>query len=173
MASGGNKAKCTEFDGKGNVNVFLTKVELIASIKGHADEKKAQFVASKWSGPAFDVYMRLSEEDKKSFDVIKEQLKKEFERGQLNREEAIHVLGSRQRKPEESPETFAFKLKELVKLAYASFTDAAQNTLAKDYFMHGIHPEMQVALKAETSFETNDIDAFAKETVWLQQELNP
>ena len=60
MAASGSKAKCTDYEGKGDVNVFLTKVDLVASIKGHTDEKKAQFVASKLSGPAFDVYMRLS-----------------------------------------------------------------------------------------------------------------
>lgn len=168
MASSGSKAKCAEFDGKGDVNIFLTKVELVASIKGHANEKKAQFVASKLSGPAFDVYMRLSDDDKKDFDKIKEQLKKEFERGQLNREEAIHVLNNRRRKPEESPETYAHKLKELVKLAYSTFADGAQKTLSKDYYMRGVHPEMQIALKAETAFETNDIDALAKETIRLE-----
>ena len=168
MASGSSKSKCAEFDGKGDVNVFLTKVELVASIKGHTDEKKAQFVASKLSGPAFDVYMRLNDDDKKDFDKIKEQLKKEFERGQLNREEAIHVLSSRHRKPEESPETYAYKLKELIKLAYSTFAAAAQQTLAKDYYMRGIHPDMQIALKAETTFETNDVDALAKETVRLE-----
>ena len=168
MASSSSKAKCAEFDGKSDVNIFLTKVELVASIKGHADEKKAQFVASKLSGPAFDVYMRLSNDDKKDFEKIKEQLKKEFERGQLNREEAIHVLSSRHRKPEESPETFAYKLKELVKLAYSTFPDGAQKTLAKDYFLRGIHPDMQVALKSEAAFETNNIDALAKETVRLE-----
>ena len=168
MASSSSKAKCADFDGKGDVSVFLTKVELVAAIKGHANEKKAQFVASKLSGPAFDVYMRLSEDDKKDFDRIKEQLKKEFERGQLNREEAIHILSSRQRKQEESPQTFAYKIRELVKLAYPTFNDAAQKTLSKDYFMRGIHPDMQVALKAETTFEANDIDALATETVRLE-----
>ena len=168
MASGTSKAKCTEFEGKGDVNTFLTKVELVASIKGHTDEKKAQFVASKLSGPAFDVYMRLSDGDKKDFTKIKEQLKKEFERGQLNREEAIHILGSRLRKPDESPETFAYKIQELVKLAYPTFADGARKTLAKDYFVRGVHPEMQIALKAETTFETNDVDALAKETVRLE-----
>ena len=168
MAASGSKAKCTDYEGKSDINVFLTKVELVASCKGHTDEKKAQFVASKLSGPAFDVYMRLSDNDKKDFTKIKEQLKKEFERGQLNREEAIHILSSRQRKPEESPETFAYKIRELIKLAYPTFDDGARKTLSKDYFIRGIHPEMQIALKAETTFETNDVDALAKETVRLE-----
>ena len=46
MASAG-KVKCDEFDGTTDVKVFLTKVEIVASIKGYADEKKAQFLASK------------------------------------------------------------------------------------------------------------------------------
>ena len=55
-----------------------------------------------------------------------------------------------------------------MKLAYPTFNNAAQKTLSKDYFMRGIHPDMQVALKAETTFETNDIDALATETVRLE-----
>ena len=54
-----------QFDGTGEVNKFVTKVELQASLKGHADEKKAQFIASKLNGPALDIYMRLSADDKK------------------------------------------------------------------------------------------------------------
>ena len=163
MASSSSKAKCADFEGKGNVNVFLTKVGLIAAIKGHADEKKAQFLASKLSGPAFDGYMRLSGDDKKDFGIIKEQLKKEFGRGQLNKEEAIHVLNGRQRKQEESPQTFAYKIRDLMNLAYPTSNDAAQKTLYKGYFMHGIHPDVQVALKAETT-----LDALATETVRLE-----
>ena len=130
-----SKIKC--FDGNGDVKVFLTKVELEASIKGYADEKKAQYVASKLISPAFDVYLRLSVEQKKDFNAIKEELLKEFERGQLNREEAIHILSTRRRQPEESPQTYAYKLMELVKLSYSSFDVASQKTIAKDYFVRG------------------------------------
>ena len=94
------KIKVT-FDGKTDVKNFLTKVELESSLKDYADEKKANFLASRLVGPAFDVYMRLSDEKKKSFDEIKAELKKEFERGQLNREEALSVLQNRSRGSEE------------------------------------------------------------------------
>ena len=50
------------------MKVFLTKLELVAAIKGYEDEKKAQYLASKLVPPAFDVYLRLSAEDKKNFD---------------------------------------------------------------------------------------------------------
>ena len=53
------------FDGTGDVKAFITKVELVASIKGHTDEKLAAALASKLEGAALDLYMRLSDDDKK------------------------------------------------------------------------------------------------------------
>ena len=160
------KTKVT-FDGKSDVNSFLTKVELESSLKDYADEKKANFLGSRLIGPAFDVYMRLSAEKKKDFDEIKEELKKEFERGQLNREEALSVLQSRTQGPKESPQTFEYKLVELVKLAYPDFSDGVRKTIAKDYFEKGVHPEMQIALKSRATFADDDISVLATETVRL------
>ena len=53
------------FTGIGDVNKFLTKVELQAELKGHAGERKAQFFASKLDGAALDIYLRLSGDDRK------------------------------------------------------------------------------------------------------------
>ena len=64
-----NKVK--GYDGKEDVEVFLTKLELVAAIKGYADEKKAQYLASKLIPPAFDVYLRLSTGEKKDFNTIR------------------------------------------------------------------------------------------------------
>ena len=111
------KAKIT-YDGSTDVKNFLTKVELEASLKEYEDEKKANFLASRLLGPAFDVYMRLTDENKKNFDEIKTELRKEFEGGQLNREEALNILQSRMGEATESPQTFAYKLLELVQLTY-------------------------------------------------------
>ena len=156
------------FDGKGEVKVFITEVELEAAIKGYTEEKLAQFLASKLSGPAFEVYLRLTDDQKKVFESIKEELLKEFERGQLDREEAIATLNDRRRKSEESPQTYAYKIVELVKLAYPTFNVATRKTIAKDYYMRGLHSEMQVALKASERFNDNDINALATETVRLE-----
>ena len=163
-----SKIKCVDFDGKGDIKTFLTKVEIVASIKEYADEKKAQFLASKLVGPAFDVYMRLSDDDKKQFPRIKAELLNEFEKGQLNREEAIHLLADRRRQPDESPQTYAYKLIELVKLAYPDFQETVRKTIAKDYFVRGVHPEMQIALKSSATFATSDVNALATETVRLE-----
>ena len=105
------------YDGTTDVRKFITKVELEASLKNHAEEKEAQYIASKLVGHAMDVYLRLPVEDKKDPDKVKGELLKEFERGQLNREEAITELDTRKRLAGESAETFAFTVFELVKLA--------------------------------------------------------
>ena len=111
--------------------------------------------------------MTLSAEKKKDFDEIKTELKKEFERGQLNREEALAVLQSRTQGPKESPQTFEYKLVELVKLAYPDFADDVRKTIAKDYFVKGVHPEMQIALKSRATFADDNISVLATETVRL------
>ena len=161
-----NKVKL--YDGKSDVKVFLTRAGLVAAVKGHDGEKKAQFLASKLLPPALDVYMRLSEDDKKDYSKIEEALLKEFQKGQLNREEAIHLLSQRIQQTDESPHTFAYKIIELVKLSYPEFTDNVRLTIAKDYYMKGVHPDMQVALKSWSEFATKDVHALATETVRLE-----
>ena len=94
--------KC--YDGSGDGKDVLTKVELEVAIKSYADEKKAQYAARKFVSPAFDVYLRLSDADKKDFGKLKEELLKEFEKGQLNRDEAIHLLSSRRHENPKSPQ---------------------------------------------------------------------
>ena len=140
-----SKVKC--YDGKTDVKVFLTRVSLVAAIKDYNNEKKAQFLVSTLLPPALDVYMRLSEDDKKDFAKIEEALLKEFQKGQLNREEAIHILNDRKQQQEETPQTFAYKILELVKLAYPTFDDNVRLTIAKDYYMRGMHMDMQVAMQ--------------------------
>ena len=76
------------FDGTGDVQVFLTKVEIQNSLKGYTGESLAQAIASRLEGPAFDVYLRMSSDDRKDASKIKAELLKEFERGKRNREGA-------------------------------------------------------------------------------------
>ena len=161
-------SKLKSYDGTGDVKVFLEKVSLHSSLKGYNGEKAAQNLASRLEGRAFDVYMRLPAADKKSVEKIHAELLKEFEHGNQNREAAIFELNNRKRDKDESPQTFAFKLLELVKLAYPSFEDEARKTIAKDYFIRGVHPNMQIALKSIPDFATASIDKLAAETSRLQ-----
>ena len=107
-------SKIKSFDGTGNVKVFLEKVSIHSSLKGYENEECSQNIASRLEGRAFDVYMRLGNEDKKNPDKIKEELLKEFERGKQDRELAIHELINRMRNTDESVQTFAYKIQELV-----------------------------------------------------------
>ncbi len=160
--------KIKGFDGTGDVNVFIEKVALYSSLKGYDGEKAAQNLASKLEGRAFDVYLRLSTVDRKDASKIKSELLKEFETGNLDREAAIVELNNRRRKSDESAQTFAYKIIELVKLAYPSFDDSVRKTIAKDYFLKGVHPKMQIALKSLPSFIDANIDKLATETMRLQ-----
>ena len=162
------ESKIKNFDGSADVKVFLEKITLHSSLKGYQDEKAAQNLASRLEGRAFDVYMRLSQDDKKDVEKIKSELLKEFEKGNQDREMAIHELNNRKRKPDESAQTFAFKIMELVKLAYPTFNEDTRKTIAKDYFVRGVHPKMQISLKALPDFDKADINKLAVETTRLQ-----
>ena len=161
-----SKIKC--FDGTGDVKVFIEKSQIHSSLKGYSGEKAAQNLASRLEGRAFDVYMRMGTEERKDPKKITGELLKEFERGKQDREAAIAELNCRKRKQDESPQTFVYKLLELVKLAYPSCEDAAIKTITKDYFVNGLHPKMQTALKSLPDFVDLSVEKLAGEVSRLQ-----
>ena len=71
--------KIQPFDGTGDVKVFVEKVKLYASLKDYDNEKHAKLLASYLNSPAFDVYLRLSADDKKVPSKIEEELLKDIE----------------------------------------------------------------------------------------------
>ena len=160
--------KAYVFNGDGDIAEFITKIELYSALKEYNDEKRAQNLASRLEGPAFDVYLRLDQDDRKNVDKLKEKLLKEFERGRCNREEAVSTLSKRYRRQGESAHTYSYKIRELIKLAYPDFEKAAQSTLAKDQFVRGLHADMQMALKCMENFKDCDITALADHTVRLE-----
>ena len=82
------------FNGDSNVKEFITRVELLSALNGYSGEKSAQYLASKLEGPAFDVYLRLGEEDRKNVTRLQKELLVEFEKGHANREEALFTKSS-------------------------------------------------------------------------------
>lgn len=90
------------------------------SLKGYQNEKAAQNLAGRLEGRTFDVYLRLSDDDKKDVSKLKADLLNEFECRKQNREIAMAELSNCTRQQDESPQTFAFKIWELIKLAYPS-----------------------------------------------------
>ena len=163
-----SKSSILSFTGNGDVQAFLAKIDIHAALKGYTGEKLAQALASKLEGPAFDVYLRLSTEDRKDPEKLKAELKREFEKGKRNREEALSELANRPRREGESTQNYAYKLLELVKLAYPSFDNKTLEAIAKDYFVKGLHSDMQVALKSLEKFSDAEIRTIADETTRLE-----
>ena len=147
---------------------FIEKVSIHSSLKGYDGEKAGQNIAIKLEGRAFDFYMRLQCDDKKDPGKVKFEFLKEFEKGKQNREEAIFQLANRKRQPEESVQTFAPKIIEIVRLAYPPFDENAIKTIAKDYFVKGLHKKMQIPLKTFPSFAEAEINELVIETTRLQ-----
>ncbi len=80
----------------------------------YSEEKYAQNLASRLEGPTFDIYLRLNEKFRKKVIKIEEEFLKEFERGQINRENASFALSNRTFNQGESSHTLVYKLIELV-----------------------------------------------------------
>ena len=157
------------FDGSTDVEAFITIAELNASVKGYADEKKAQYIASLLvEGPALNVYLRLDNDKKKDAEEIKSALRNEFEAAHRDREVALDKLAKRKLGKNESPHTFAYALQELTKLAYATLPADSQDAISRDYFVKGQSKEMQTALKSLAEFTNKSLMDLAKETVRFQ-----
>ena len=145
------------FDGEGDIKEFVTRIQLYGIMKGYTGEKLSYCLAEKLRGPAFSVFLRMSEDDRKDFEKLKKELYKEFKSEERNREEAVSELSKRKRLVGESIPTFAYRVAELVQFSYPSFDDAHRGTVAKDYFVNGLSENMQVWLKASPDFASKSM----------------
>ena len=57
---------------------------------------------------------------------------------------------------------------ELVKLACPNFDENVRKTITKDYFVKGVDPDMQIALKSLANVSRMNINSLATETSRLQ-----
>ena len=97
--------KVEYFDGKGDVNSFLVKARLYNKLKKYEGEAAAVSLASRLQEPAFNVYLRMSDEDKKDVEKIEAELKKQYQVGNRDREEALYLLSAVHRKEDPLPPT--------------------------------------------------------------------
>ena len=160
--------KVEMFSGKGDVNAFLVKIDLYNKLKKYTGEDAAVLLGSRLEEPAFNVYLRMLEEDRKDIEKIKAELKKQYEVGNRDREEALMLLSAAQRKEDETAQDYAFRIGELVKLAYPSFSVANKAVHEKDAFVRGHHPDMQMKLKTLENFATLDMKGILDNTVRLE-----
>ena len=96
------------------------------------------------------------------------ELKKQYEVGNRDREEALQLLSSAQRKPEETAQDFSFRIGELVKLSYPSFNQASRLVHEKDAYIRGLHPEMQMKIKTLENFTGLNMKGIVDHTVRLE-----
>lgn len=156
------------FSGKGDVNAFIKKMELLIALKGYEGEKAAQAMASKLEQPAFNVYLRMTDADQKDIEKLKTELKKQYEKGNINREEAQTLLSTRLKKADESIKDYAFELKRLAALAYPKFNAENCNQITKDFFVKGLDTDMQLMIKSLEKFADSTLDMVVEETVRLE-----
>ena len=160
--------KIANVNGTGDVKKFVTKCDLHCTLKAYVDEKKAVFVAERLDGAAFDIYMGMAEEDKKDHEKLKKALLDNFDRAARNREVAMEELKHKERLPAEGAEVFAYRVLELVKYAYPKFDSATVSSLAKDYFVKGLHKDLQRELKKDTNFENKSLQQLAEGVTYLE-----
>ena len=103
----------------------------------------------------------MSDDDKKDITKLKKELLTEFE-------EAVQELGERVRKNDESSQTYAYKIIELVKLAYLSLNEETRGTIGNYYFVRELHPAVKIVLKSSEKFATNDMKTLATEVTRLE-----
>ena len=156
------------FDGTGNVKEFLTKVNLMSTLKGYEGEKLAISLASCLQGNAFDCYMRLSDEDKTDVEMIKTELLSEYEIGRMDREQAVVEFSNRSRLINEPAKTLVYKLQLLASLAYPDFDNTAKGVIVKDAYVRGLHHNLQLQLKSLEKFATADVKTLVQETNRLE-----
>ena len=99
---------------------------------------------------------------------IKTELKKQYQTVKKDREEALSQLSSRLRKDGETLQDFAFYISELVGLAYPSFAVADREIHEKDYFIRGLHPEIQLRLRTLENFSTLSMKDLLENTIQLE-----
>ena len=156
------------FTGSEDVNKFTTKCDLHCNLKGYEGEKKAAFIAGRLDEHAFDVYMALSDDDKKDPEKIKAALVEGFDDAKRNREVAFEELSHRKRLDGEKAEVYAHKILELLKYAYPKFTQNARNSLAKDYYVKGLQLDVQKELRKMSDFEDKTLSDLIKQTTYLE-----
>ena len=163
-----SKKEKLSFDGTGNVNEFIAKVELRSALKKYEGEQLAMALASHLQGNAFDVYLRMPDDEKTDALRIKAELRSEYELGKVDREQAVLEFSSRKRLSNEPAKTYAYKLEQLATLAYPEFTAGAKAVVVKDAYVRGLHTNLQLQLKSLEKFATADVKTLVAETTRLE-----
>jgi hypothetical protein len=115
-SNGSNNLKISDvmrpYDGQGDIIQWLTKVELVAKLRGFTD--LAAVIPLFLEGAAFSVYNELGEEEKKSSDSVKKALTDAFS---INAFQAYELFSKRKWCRGEPVDLFLTDLRKLARLA--------------------------------------------------------
>lgn len=129
-------ARLEKFDGVGDVERFLDHFDVVAKANNWNQEVQALQLPTALTKAAFDVYRRLSPEERGSISRLKAVLMKEFGAAALESDYAL-LFVSRRRQVGESLSDFGEALKSLGRKAYPTFTDQQLEKLCQTHFING------------------------------------
>ena len=125
--------KPTKFNGKGDLEDYLTQFLAIAKFHGWSDEKKVVILMSKLEGEALSVAAVLREP---TFSQLVKQLKENFSCEQ--QELAAIKLQNRVQLKDESLESLALDIQKLTRYAYVAADERTRNFMARNSFVEAI-----------------------------------
>ena len=128
------------FDGKTDLDSFITQFELTANMNNWPKRIKAFKLAVSLKDAASEVLNNLSRDERYDYDVIVEAL---YNRFQPRNQTRLHVtkLKSRYRKRNESLEDLSFDIQKMVRYAYPSGDQKFRDEMALECFAEALNDE--------------------------------
>lgn len=135
------------YDGRGNLDDYLSHFNLCKQINGWDDTVAAQFLASKLRGSALQMYTDLSPNEKNNLAPLIKSLKSRFD---PNNDAEVYrtELRIRKQKPNESFSDLAGAIRRLVNRAYPRTSLDEKDEFAKEAFINALsHPSIRVQVR--------------------------
>ena len=135
------------YDGKTNLEDWLTNLNLCCQINGWIEEQKTKFLAVRLRGPALQVYTDLPETSKLCLADVVKALKERFSpQGQTGLFRA--QLKVRSRKKDEALPELASDIRRLVSKAYPDVSAVLREELGRDYFIEALDsPDVRMQVR--------------------------
>lgn len=142
-----SKMKPQNYDGKEDLEEYLTQFELISELNNWGYKSKSLYLAGNLTGDARGLINELNEHDRRDFDAIVNALKNRF--GSIHKAEVFRSeLQTRVKGRNESIPELAQSIKKLTRKAYPSANLDVTETLALDYFIDAIpFKEIRIRLR--------------------------
>lgn len=133
-------AKLPRYNGLTPLEPYLAQVDLAALHDGWSQEETATHLALALEGPALQVLIDLSPEERRDLQALTAALNRRF--GQrTSAEQSREELTNRRRREGESVGAFAADIRVYTRKGYPTFPTAAREELSLHAFLRGLTPE--------------------------------